>query len=121
MIQYKIIKTLVPTLLLCFLIFPGSVLAQNSDQAAGSGKIATLFGGLFALGFTFFWFAFVGLIMLINFLGIAFWIWMLIDCVKRDFKKENDKILWILVVALTGWIGALIYYFMIKRKEDKKV
>ena len=43
---------------------------------------------------------------------------MLIDAIKRDYKNENDKILWILVIALTGFVGAVIYYFVIKR-EDK--
>lgn len=40
---------------------------------------------------------------------------MIIDVTKRKFKKENDKILWILVVILASWIGALIYYFIIKK------
>lgn len=50
-------------------------------------------------------------------LGTIFWIFMLIDCAKRKFKEENDKIVWILVLALTSWIGAIIYYFVIKNKE----
>ena len=49
---------------------------------------------------------------------VIFWILMIVDVVKRDFKKDNDRLIWILVVVLAGWIGALIYYFMIKR-EDK--
>ena len=39
---------------------------------------------------------------------------MLVDVAKRKFKEENEKIVWILVIALTGIIGAAIYYFIIK-------
>lgn len=51
--------------------------------------------------------------------GITIWIMMLIDVVKRKFPNDNDRTTWILVVALTGWIGALIYYFIIKRPADQ--
>ncbi len=47
--------------------------------------------------------------------GTALWIWMLVDCVKREFKKSDDKLLWVLVIALVGVLGAVIYYFVIKR------
>ncbi|TET19247.1 MAG: PLDc_N domain-containing protein [Candidatus Cloacimonadota bacterium] len=50
---------------------------------------------------------------------------MLIDCIKReeeDFPSmgDNTKLIWILIVVLTQWIGGLIYFFMVKRKMDKK-
>jgi hypothetical protein len=45
----------------------------------------------------------------------AFWIWMIIDCAKRNFKKDNDKIVWILILIFTGVIGAIIYYFVVKK------
>lgn len=48
--------------------------------------------------------------------AVIIWVIMLVDCIKRDFPKPDDKILWVLVIVLTGWIGAVIYYFMIKRK-----
>ena len=42
--------------------------------------------------------------------AIGFWIWMMIDCASNESSEGNDKIVWMLVIALTGWIGALIYY-----------
>jgi hypothetical protein len=42
----------------------------------------------------------------------GFWIWMLIDCVKYEPSEGNDKILWVLIIVFTHWIGALIYYFV---------
>jgi prolipoprotein diacylglyceryltransferase len=68
-----------------------------------------------AIGFAiFFAILFVALFSLIV-LGFVLWVMMLVDCAKRDFKNENDKVVWILVIVLTGIIGAIIYYFIIKR------
>ena len=41
--------------------------------------------------------------------GTAFWIWMLIDCATKEPGEGNDKIIWILVIIFTHWLGALIY------------
>ncbi|MEK7540019.1 MAG: PLDc N-terminal domain-containing protein [Patescibacteria group bacterium] len=51
--------------------------------------------------------------------GFVLWVMMLIDVSKREFPKPEDRTLWILVVALAGFIGAAIYYFSIKRPADK--
>jgi len=40
---------------------------------------------------------------------LAFWIWMLVDCIKNEPSEGNDKVVWVIVIALAGWIGALIY------------
>lgn len=47
---------------------------------------------------------------------LLFWAWMLIDCVKRDFK---DKPLWILIILLGQVIGAVVYLIVVK-SQDKK-
>ena len=49
--------------------------------------------------------------------GTVFWIWMIIDCATNEPAVGNDKLIWILVVVLTGWIGALIYFFV--RRPDR--
>ena len=57
-----------------------------------------------------------GLLVLI-FLAIgiaafAFWIWAIVDVVKvpDDSKfKAGNKLIWVLVIVLTGLIGAIIY------------
>jgi hypothetical protein len=57
-------------------------------------------------------------------LGLAlfiFWIFMLVDIFKRNnWKQENDKVIWIVVVILFGYLGAIIYYFVVKRSLDKQ-
>jgi hypothetical protein len=45
-----------------------------------------------------------------------FWIWMLVDCATKEPSESNDKIVWILVILFTHWVGALIY-FLVRRPE----
>lgn len=65
-------------------------------------------------------FKFVGFIILIVFIIslplTAFWVWMLVDAVKRDFE---NKVAWIVILALTSFIGAIIYYFTIRRAAKR--
>ena len=50
----------------------------------------------------------------------AFWIWMLVDCATKESDQGNDKIIWILVIIFTHWLGALIY-FLVRRPERKRL
>jgi hypothetical protein len=58
-------------------------------------------------------------ILPIALLATAFWIWMLVDCSTKEPSQGNDKIIWILVIIFTHWIGALIYY-LVRRPERQK-
>jgi ABC-type Co2+ transport system permease subunit len=49
--------------------------------------------------------------------AFAFWIWMLIDAIRRTPSAGNTKLIWILVIILAGVIGALIYFFVQKPKN----
>ncbi len=57
-------------------------------------------------------FGFYALMFLFMMAAMAFWIVALIDCVRREFADPNEKIVWVLVIALAHWIGALIYWFV---------
>jgi hypothetical protein len=65
-------------------------------EAAGAG----IFAG-FALMWLFFGLIGIGL--------TVFWIWMLVDCIQKEPAQGNDRLIWVLVIVLVGWIGALIY------------
>ncbi|MCZ7403370.1 MAG: PLDc N-terminal domain-containing protein [Candidatus Methanoperedens sp.] len=57
-------------------------------------------------------------------MALVFWLWMLIDCLKRLDDKfatggNNAKLIWVLVIIFTGLIGALIYYFLIKKADTQ--
>ncbi len=53
----------------------------------------------------------------ISLVGIILWIWMIIDCATKEPSEGNEKIIWMLVIVLTGWIGALIYFFVRRPKR----
>lgn len=58
-----------------------------------------------------FWFSIVvGLMVL--------WIWVLIDCIKNESIEGNERIVWVVVIAVTHWIGAIIY--LIVRRPQRK-
>jgi len=58
-----------------------------------------------------FWFSIVvGLMVL--------WIWVLIDCIKNESTEGNERIVWVVVIAVTHWIGALIY--LIVRRPQRR-
>ncbi len=48
--------------------------------------------------------------------SFIFWIWMIVD--QRDMKGDN-KVVWILLLVFLGILGAIIYYFVIKRKSGR--
>ena len=56
----------------------------------------------------------------VAFAFFAFWLWMLVDCATKEPSQGNDKIIWILVIIFTHWIGALIYY-LVRRPERKRL
>ena len=65
--------------------------------------------------------------VVLSLLGIAlfsFWFWMLIDCLNRPDDKfliggNNARLIWLIVIifVMPFLVGALMYYFMIKRKD----
>lgn len=59
-------------------------------------------------------------VIIISILLFIFWIFMIVDCAQREFKNPNDKVLWILIIVLVHWIGAIIYYFVVKRQDKFK-
>lgn len=70
--------------------------------------------------------AFIGGMIFLILLAIAvfiflfvFWIRMIIDCAKRDFKGDSEKVVWILVIVLLGFLGAAIYHFVVKAEDNK--
>ena len=73
----------------------------NFHERMGSGYILRTFGWIFLI---------VGPLVLVLF---AFWVWMVVDCVKRSF---DDKTLWMLIIFLLSYLGAILYYF-VKRKQ----
>ncbi len=57
---------------------------------------------------------FAGVWGIFSLLFLVFWIWMIVDVAKRKFKNDVEKIIWLLVVILGMWIGAIVYFIVIR-------
>jgi len=77
----------------------------------------SLGGMLISLVIILFWLMLFAVILVFG----VFYLWMLIDAIRRNnYTGKDDKILWIVLFIFTGWLGAILYYFIIKRKLDNK-
>ena len=74
---------------------------MNDDGGVG----ALLGGGVCMLVF--------GVILLA---ALGFWIWALVDAIKNPRLNDNERLIWIIVILLTSWLGALIYIIVGRKK-----
>lgn len=63
---------------------------------------------VFPLFFVFF--------LLLAVVGFAFWLWTLVDALRYSDATwkaaEQEKVLWVVLIAVLGVIGSLIYVFL---------
>lgn len=91
-------------------LVPNIALAESSSRG---GAAAGAFVGILFIFIMLFYLLFFAVAIA----AFVLWILMLIDAAQRaNWENENDKTVWILIIVLTGGIGALIYYFMIRKK-----
>ena len=51
-------------------------------------------------------------------LSMAFWIWMLVDAARNKGLDQNERVIWIIVIALLHWLGALVYLIFGRPKQN---
>ena len=95
---------LTPTLLTTSADSAGLLFGQVQHHVSGPAEV---FGGMLCCLLP---------ILVLNVAGFVLWIWMIVDCATKEPSEGNNKVIWILVIVLTGWIGALIYY-LVRRPE----
>lgn len=78
--------------------------ASPADTAVGVGL------GL-GIGFLLLFFALIGTGLAL----FAFWVWMLIDCAQAPEDPSNNRVAWILILVFTSWLGALLYFFIVRQ------
>jgi len=49
----------------------------------------------------------------------VFWIWMLVDCLRREPPDSLEKLTWALVILLATIVGAVVYYVIRKLPRDR--
>lgn len=66
------------------------------------------------LGFGLAMFLLIGFAILASLALFAFWLWMLVDCAQAPEKPgdSSHKIVWILILVFTSWLGAILYFFI---------
>ena len=50
-------------------------------------------------------------------LTFAFWIWMLVHAITNNGLTDIEKLIWVIVILFTHFIGALIYFFVGRPKR----
>jgi len=76
------------------------------DAAAAAAATGVL---AFGVGMViFFW--------ILGILGLILFIWALVDCIRRQFTNPNDKVLWLVLIILIGWIGPILYLIIGRKK-----
>jgi len=112
-----IFKSAIFLSLLFSLLSLTNVLAQekyilNGEEVPGeqvTRAVGKFIGGFFLL--------FV-LAAVVGILAAIFWLVMLIHAATKPIE---NKAVWIIVMVLTGIVGAIIYYFAVKRKFQAPV
>ena len=59
--------------------------------------------------------------LVIAFIAFAFWIWMIVDCAQRKFRNDAEKIVWIVLLILLTWVGAIAYYIAVRTLNKKGI
>ena len=108
------------TLIMGFILLTTLAITSCSSEEAVIAAGGTTFLGLVGIVICF-WVVF-GLAGIFLF---VVWIMMLVDCVKRGNSEfpnagESTKTMWLLIVILASGVGAIIYYFVVRKKMPRK-
>jgi Phospholipase_D-nuclease N-terminal len=55
---------------------------------------------------------FGGVFLALAIASTFFWVFMIIECATKESNRGNEKVIWILIIIFTHWVGALLYYFV---------
>ena len=111
----KIITLIMGFILLTTLAITSCSSEEAAIAASGTAALG-LAGTMICLWVVFF---------LVGIFLFVVWIIMLVDCAKRDNSDfpnagESTKTMWLLIVILASGVGAIIYYFMVRKKMPRK-
>ncbi len=53
---------------------------------------------------------------IISLTSLVVWIMALVDAIKNPRLSDNERLIWVIVILLTGCLGALIYFIVGRKK-----
>jgi hypothetical protein len=51
----------------------------------------------------------------------VFWIWMLVHAITNPGLRDIEKLIWVVVILFTHFIGALIYFFVGRPRRSQSI
>lgn len=51
---------------------------------------------------------------------LAVWIWSLIHCINNRYLSDNNRVLGIILIALLGIIGSIVYLFLPRESTPQR-
>lgn len=99
-------------------LLPINVLAQSYDIVPTENIYPNIIGGLIGVALVFFIY---GCFVLFWIIYTVIWVLSLIDIIGRDnWKRDNDKLIWVLLIVFIPLIG-VYYYFFHRKNLDKDI
>ena len=46
-----------------------------------------------------------------------FWIWMLVDCITNEALDGTERLIWVLVIFFSHFLGSTLYYLVVRSKR----
>ena len=83
---------------------------QNPSSVASAAAGSAVVGGVFL---------FVACIFLLAFAFFILWVFMVIDCLKREWADKNTWLIILIVSIFVGlhWLSAILYFVLVKQKN----
>ena len=53
--------------------------------------------------------------------GTVLWVWALVDCATKEADTGNNKVAWVIVIALTHVFGSAIYLLVRRPQRIKEL
>jgi len=106
--------------LLVLIVSLNGILVSGQEDIFYEDDLALEFMGMMG-AFMLIWFFLWIFFLIIGLISFIIWLLMLIDAIRRKkWENENEKVIWLLVIILGNVVGAIVYYFVIKRQRNKK-
>ena len=51
--------------------------------------------------------------------GLFFWVFALVDILRNNFKGDNEKMIWVMVVIFVPFLGTILYFIIGRQNRIK--